>query len=154
MFIPRLHIRTGHLATWAAMVVLDCWRQNPRCVRQAKMTLGWLLEELSSQAAHRPTTEFTSDFYPWQIHLKMRNRISQKQKQSGCPKASLWPILQPGSCTIHTELIIASTYLVNCRNYTERDLNLKWPNWGSSDITKWIFLCAQLEKAGCALTGI
>ena len=37
-------------------------------------------------------------------------------------------------------------YLVNWRNYTKRDLNLKWTNWGSFDI-KLIFLHAQLEKA-------
>ena len=41
-------------------------------------------------------------------------------------------------------------YLVNWRNYTKRDLNLKWPNWGSFDISKLIFLHVQSEKAGCA----
>ena len=41
-------------------------------------------------------------------------------------------------------------YLVNWRNYTKRDLNLKWPNWGSFDIPTLIFLLAQLEKAGSA----
>ena len=41
-------------------------------------------------------------------------------------------------------------YLVNWRNYTKRDLNLKWPNWGSFDISKLIFLWAQIEKAGRA----
>ena len=40
-------------------------------------------------------------------------------------------------------------FLVNWRNYTKRDLNLKWPNWGSFDMPKLIFLHAQLEKAGC-----
>ena len=45
-------------------------------------------------------------------------------------------------------------YLINWRNYTKRDLNLKWPKWGSFDILKLIFLCAQLEKAGHALTDI
>ena len=44
--------------------------------------------------------------------------------------------------------------LVNWRNYTEGDLNLKWPNWGSFDILKLIVLHAQLEKAGRALTGV
>ena len=43
-----------------------------------------------------------------------------------------------------------SKYLVNWRNYTERDLNLKWPNWVAFDISKLIFLHAQLEKAGYA----
>ena len=38
-------------------------------------------------------------------------------------------------------------YLVNWRNYTIRDLNLKRPNWGSFDIPKLILLHAQLEKA-------
>ena len=41
-------------------------------------------------------------------------------------------------------------YQVNWKNYTKRDLNLKWPNWRSFDISKLIFLCAQLEKAGHA----
>ena len=41
-------------------------------------------------------------------------------------------------------------YLVNWRNYTKRDLNLKWPNWGSFDISKLIVLHAQSENAGCA----
>ena len=41
-------------------------------------------------------------------------------------------------------------YLVNYRNYTKRDLNLKWPNWGSFDILKWIFLLTHLEKASRA----
>ena len=41
-------------------------------------------------------------------------------------------------------------YLVNYRNYTKRDLNLKWPNWVAFDISKLIFLHAQLEKAGYA----
>ena len=45
-------------------------------------------------------------------------------------------------------------YLVNWRNYTKRDLNLKWPNWCSFDILKLIFLRAQLEKTGRALIGI
>ena len=39
-------------------------------------------------------------------------------------------------------------YLVNWRNYTKRDLNLKWPNWSSFDIPKLIFLHGQLEKPG------
>ena len=30
-------------------------------------------------------------------------------------------------------------YLVNWRNCTKRDLNLKWQNWGSFDILKLIF---------------
>ena len=45
-------------------------------------------------------------------------------------------------------------YLVNWRDYTERDLNLKWPDLVSFDILKLIFLRAQLEKTGRALIGI
>ena len=41
-------------------------------------------------------------------------------------------------------------YLVNWRNYNKRDLNLKWPTWGSFNIQKLIFLHTKLEKAGCA----
>ena len=33
-----------------------------------------------------------------------------------------------------------SKYLVNWRNYTKRDRNLKWPNWSTFDIPKLIFL--------------
>ena len=40
--------------------------------------------------------------------------------------------------------------LINWGNYTKRVLNLKWPNWGSFDIPKLLFLCAQLENASCA----
>ena len=41
-------------------------------------------------------------------------------------------------------------YLLNKKNYTKRDLKLKWQNWGSYHIPKLIFLHAQLEKAGLA----
>ena len=41
-------------------------------------------------------------------------------------------------------------YLDSWRNYTKRDLNLKWPNSGSCDISKLIILHTQLEKAGSA----
>ena len=41
-------------------------------------------------------------------------------------------------------------YVVNWRNYIKRDLNLKWPNWGSFDILKLIFLRTHLEKASRA----
>ena len=41
-------------------------------------------------------------------------------------------------------------YIVKWRNYIKRDLNLKWPNWGSFDILKLIFLCTHLEKASRA----
>ena len=51
------HIQTVHSVTWAATMVLDCQRQNLRHVRWAETTLGWLLEEVSSQAAHGPTTQ-------------------------------------------------------------------------------------------------
>ena len=140
------HIRTGLSATWAATVVLDCRRQNPRHVRWAETTLGWLLEEISSQAAHGPTTQVTtSDFYPWQIQPKMGNRMSQKQK--GVSES------QPLTNTPARFMYRAHTckYLVNWRNYTKRDLSLKGPNLGSFYILKLIFLCTQLEKASRAL---
>ena len=38
-------------------------------------------------------------------------------------------------------------YLVIWGKYTKKDLNLKWPNWDSFDISKLIFLHRQLEKA-------
>ena len=41
-------------------------------------------------------------------------------------------------------------YLVDWRNHTKRDLNLKWPNQGSFDILKLILLCIQSEKPGHA----
>ena len=67
----------------------------------------------------------------------MGNGISQKQKQRGMRNGA------------HT-----CKYLVNWINYTKRDLNQKWTNWGSFDIPKFVFLHAQLEKTGHALTGI
>ena len=130
------------------MVVLDCWRQNPRCVRQAKMTLGWLLEELSPQAAHRPTTEFTSDFYPWQIQPKMGNRNSKNRNKGVSESQSLTNT--PARFMYNTYRAHTCKYLVNWRNYTARDLNLKWPKWDSFDIPKLVFLHAQLKKANHA----
>ena len=41
-------------------------------------------------------------------------------------------------------------YLVKREIYTKGDINLKWPNLDYFDIPKFIFLCTQLEKAGCA----
>lgn len=32
---------------------------------------------------------------------------------------------------------------------TKDDLRLHWPQWGSSDISQLVYLCAQLEKRGC-----
>ena len=70
----------GHSATWAATEVLDCQRQNWRHVRGAEMILGWLLEELSSQAAHRPTKQFHWWLLiPEKFNLKWETE-SQKQK--------------------------------------------------------------------------
>ena len=37
-------------------------------------------------------------------------------------------------------------YLVNWRNYTKRDLNLKWPNWSYFDILKLIFFYFTIRK--------
>ena len=54
---PGVAHKNCHSATWAASVVLDCRRQNLRHVRWAETALGWLLEELRSQAAHGPNTQ-------------------------------------------------------------------------------------------------
>ena len=54
----------------------------------------------------------------------------------------------PARFTSNTHGAHICKYLVNWRNYTKRDLNLKWPNWGSFDIPKLTFLHTQLEKAG------
>ena len=37
-------------------------------------------------------------------------------------------------------------YLVNWRDYTERDLNLKWPDLGSFDILKLIFFACTIRQ--------
>ena len=37
-------------------------------------------------------------------------------------------------------------YLIKWGNFSKRDLNLKWPNWDSFDITKLVFLLAQLGE--------
>ena len=37
-------------------------------------------------------------------------------------------------------------YLVNWGSYTKRGLNQKWPNWGSVDFPKLIFLHPPLES--------
>ena len=37
-------------------------------------------------------------------------------------------------------------YLIKWGNFSKRDLNLKWPNWDSFDITKLVFLLTQLGE--------
>ena len=75
----------------------------------------------------------------------MGNRISQKRKQRGVRK----PVSDLHSSQICVQYRGHTCKdLVNWRDYTKRDLNLKWPNWGSSDIPKLVFfLQAQLGKA-------
>ena len=77
--------------------------------------------------------------------LKNKSKgVSESQPLTNTPARFMY-----NRCGAHT-----CKYLVNWRNCTKRELNLKWPNWGSFDILKLIFLHAQLEKASCALTGI
>ena len=51
------HLRLGHSATWAHSG-LRLLEGESKAWRGAARTLGWLPEEFSSQAAHRPTTQF------------------------------------------------------------------------------------------------
>ena len=77
--------------------------------------------------------------------LKNRNKgISESQPLTNTLARFMYNTYRAHTCK----------YIINWRNYTKKDLSLKWPNWGSFDILKLIFLCAQLEKAGRALTGI
>ena len=99
-----------------------------------------------------PLHKLTSDFIPDKFSLKWETGFL-KNRNKGVSES------QPLTNTLAR--FVYSTYrvhtykcLVNWRNYTKRDFNKKWPNRGSSDILKSIFLCAQLEKAGSALTGI
>ena len=70
--------------------------------------------------------------------LKNRNKeVSKSQPLTNTLARFMYNMYRAHTCK----------YLVNYRNYTKRDLNLKWPNWGSFDTPKLIFLCAQLEKA-------
>ena len=71
----------------------------------------------------------------------MGNRISQKQKHRGVRKSNTPARFVYKTCGVHT-----CKYLVNWRNYTERDLNLKWPNWESFDILKLIFFACTIRK--------
>ena len=63
--------------------------------------------------------------------LKNRNKgVSESQPLTNTPARFMYNMYGAHTCK----------YLVNYRNYTKRDLNLKWPNWGSFDIPKLIFL--------------
>ena len=77
--------------------------------------------------------------------LKNRNKgVSESQPLTNTPARFMYNTYGAHTCK----------YLVNWRNYTKRDFNLKWPNWGSFGSPKLMFLCAQLEKAGHAYFGI
>ena len=49
--------------------------------KPAEMTLGWYSEEDTHKQDTCTSHNYTSEFYPWQIHYKMGNRASKKQKQ-------------------------------------------------------------------------
>ena len=73
--------------------------------------------------------------------LKNRNKgVSESQHLTNTPARFMYSTYGAHTCK----------YLVNWGNYIKRDLNLKWPNWGSFDILKWIFLLTHLEKASRA----
>ena len=131
------------------MVVLNCQSQNSRHIKWAETTLGWLLEELSSQAARG--TNYPSSlglFIPakfslkWETEsLKNRNKaVSESQPLTNTLARFMYNTYRAHTCK----------YLINWRYYPKRDLNLKWSNLGSFDIPKLIILCKQLEKAGGA----
>ena len=66
--------------------------------------------------------------------LKNRNKeVSKSQPLTNTLARFMYNMYRAHTCK----------YLVNYRNYTKRDLNLKWPNWGSFDIPRLIFLHAQ-----------
>ena len=70
--------------------------------------------------------------------LKNRNKgMSESQPLSNTPARLMYNTYRTHACK----------YLVNWENYTKSDLNLKWPNWGSSDIPKLLFLCTQKKSA-------
>ena len=67
----------------------------------------------------------------------MGNRISQKQKTGASESPPLTNI--PGRFMYNTYRTHTCKYILNWRNYTKRDFNLKWPNLGSFGIPKLIF---------------
>ena len=96
-------------------MVLDHQRENPRHVRWTQMTLGWPLEEFSSQPAHRPTTQF----HEWLLSLKFNLKWemeSQKQRSITAPTSDSTPARF--MYTMYRAHICK--YLVNWGNYTKR----------------------------------
>ena len=100
----------------------------------------------SSTWAHYPSSLVI--FFPEKFSLEWETE-SLKNRNLGVSESQ--PLTNtPARFVYNTYGVHTCKYLVNWRNYTKRDLNLKWPNWGSFDISKLIFLWAQIEKAGRA----
>ena len=78
----------------------------------------------------------------WETESLNRNKVVSESQ----PLTNTLARFMYNTYRVHT-----CKYLINWRNYTKRDLSLKWPNLGSFYILKLIFLCAQLEKASRAL---
>ena len=118
------------------------WNESEVTPGEVKLTRSTWAHYTSSLVSFLPD-KFS---LKWETEsLKNRNKgVSESQPLTNTPARILYSMYGAHTCK----------YLVNWRNYTKRDLNLKWPNWGSFDILKLIFLCAQLEKAGRALIGI
>ena len=84
---------------------------------------------------------FTPDkfSFKWETESLNRNKgVSESQPLTNTRARFMYNTYRAHTCK----------YLqVNWRNYTERDLNLKWPDLGSFDILKLIFFAYTIRKA-------
>ena len=81
---------------------------------------------------------------PSPAKIKMECRIFQKQKKGA--SESHPPINTPANFMYNIYGAHTCKYLIKWGNFSKRDLNLKWPNWDSFDITKLVFLNTQLGE--------
>ena len=111
-----------------------CW--VIRCTVQAPVFTGVV------SVPRRKTVSSKFDLIKWETESLNRNKVVSESQ----PLTNTLARFMYNTYRVHT-----CKYLINWRNYTKRDLSLKWPNLGSFYILKLIFLCAQLEKASRAL---
>ena len=112
------------------------------------VTPGEFKQHTSSKWVHY--TSSLVSFIPDKFNLKWETEFLKKRNKG----VSDQPLTNtPSRFTSNTHGAHICKYLVNWRNYTKRDLNLKWPNWGSFDIPKLIFFfCVHnLERSVCLL---
>ena len=134
--VARKNWPFSHLSSHGGLRLLETesktrktsWNESGVTPGEVKLTRSTWVHYTSSLVSFLPDKISLK----WETEsLKNRNKVvSESQPLTNTPARFMY-----NTYGAHTW-----KYLVNWRNYTKRDRNLKWPNWSTFDIPKLIFL--------------